>query len=129
MNRFLTLLPLWMAFLLLMSFSQVSAQKMVKGSVTDAADGSTIPGVNVVVKGTTVGTLTDIDGNFTLNVPAGKEEISFSMVGYTTVTLAVGNQSVLWVPVLLFRKKRNCLCNNKPMVAKRSAGGLLDWFS
>ena len=54
MNRFLALVPLWMAFLLLMSFSQVSAQKMVKGSVTDAADGSTIPGVNVVVKGTTV---------------------------------------------------------------------------
>jgi TonB-linked SusC/RagA family outer membrane protein len=95
MNRFLALVPLWMAFLLLMSFSQVSAQKMVKGSVTDAADGSTIPGVNVVVKGTTVGTLTDIDGNYTLNVPAGKEEISFSMVGYTTATLAIGNQSVI----------------------------------
>lgn len=95
MNRFLALLPLWVAFLSLMSFSPVMAQKMVKGTVTDAADGSTIPGVNVVVKGTTVGTLTDIDGNYTLSVPAGKDEISFSMVGYATVTFTVGNKSVI----------------------------------
>ena len=95
MNRFLALLPFWMAFLFLMSFSPVSAQKAVKGTVTDAADGSTIPGVNVIVKGTTIGTLTDIDGNFTLNLPVGKEEITFSMVGYATVNMLVGNQSVI----------------------------------
>ena len=72
MNKILVQLPLWLAFVFLMSFAQVSAQKTVKGTITDAADGSTIPGVNVVVKGTTVGALTDIDGNYSLNVPAGK---------------------------------------------------------
>jgi len=44
------------------------AQKVITGTVTDKSDGSAIPGVNVVVKGTTVGTTTDVNGTYSLNV-------------------------------------------------------------
>ena len=45
-------------------------ERVVSGTVTADEDGSTLPGVNVVLKGTTNGTVTDVDGNFRLNVPA-----------------------------------------------------------
>ncbi|MBL7971597.1 MAG: carboxypeptidase-like regulatory domain-containing protein, partial [Prolixibacteraceae bacterium] len=95
MNKILVPLPLLMAFLFLMSFGQVDAQKTVKGTVTDASDGSTLPGVTLAVKGTTVGTITDLDGNYTLIVPEGKDEILVSMVGYASVSQKIGNMSVI----------------------------------
>ncbi|MDP3181035.1 MAG: carboxypeptidase-like regulatory domain-containing protein, partial [Bacteroidota bacterium] len=95
MNKILVKLSLWMAFLFLMTSAQVLAQKTIKGTVTDSADGSTLPGVSIYVKGTTVGTITDLDGKYTLIVPAGKDEIAFSMVGYATVTLMAGDQTVI----------------------------------
>jgi iron complex outermembrane receptor protein len=53
---------LLMALILFCSWQFVLAQKTITGTVTDAKDGSTIPGVNVVVKGTTAGTTTDLNG-------------------------------------------------------------------
>jgi TonB-linked SusC/RagA family outer membrane protein len=95
MNKILVTLSLMIALLFLMSFGQVSAQKTVKGTVTDASDGSTLPGVTLVVKGTTVGTITDFDGNYTLIVPEGNDEILVSMVGYASVSQKIGNMSVI----------------------------------
>ena len=45
-------------------------ERVVTGKVNSQEDGSTLPGVNVVVKGTTNGTVTDVDGNYKLSVPA-----------------------------------------------------------
>jgi len=76
------LLLLGLAFFL--SFSVALAQRTVKGTVTDTADGTTTPGVNVVVRGTTTGTVTDMNGNFSLVVPSGATEVVVSAVGYVT---------------------------------------------
>ena len=67
--------------------------KTVRGVVLDK-DGNTIIGANVVQKGTTNGTITDIDGNFSLNVTAGAV-IHISYIGYHTQEIAVGNQDNL----------------------------------
>ena len=55
-------------------------EKTITGKVTDASDGTGLPGVNVLVKGTTLGTVTDLDGNYTLNAPDDAEVLVFSSV-------------------------------------------------
>lgn len=64
------------------------AQKRVTGTVI-GDDGLGLPGATVVAKGTTVGTVTDVDGNFSLEVPSGGNTVVVSSVGYTTQELDV----------------------------------------
>ncbi len=66
----------------------------VKGVVTSADDGQPIPGVSVVVKGTTTGITTDLDGNYSLNVPANGILV-FSFVGMTPQEIPVNNRKQL----------------------------------
>lgn len=94
MNKIFLPKPLFVAFVMLLMFGNALAQTAVTGTVTDARDGSTLPGVNIIVVGTTVGTITDLDGKFTLNIPADSKELMFSMVGYAAQTLPVGNTTV-----------------------------------
>jgi len=61
----------------------------ITGTVTDASDGSPLPGVNIVVPGTTTGTTTDAEGQYTLDVPADADSLSFSFIGYVTVTVPI----------------------------------------
>ncbi|MFM2016067.1 MAG: hypothetical protein RIQ51_1557, partial [Bacteroidota bacterium] len=70
------------------------AQDVVTGKVTDAADGSGIPGVSVAVKGTTRGAQTDANGNYKVNA-GGNATLVFSFVGYTSKEVAVGSKSVV----------------------------------
>jgi TonB-dependent starch-binding outer membrane protein SusC len=85
---------------LLASFNLVLAQeRQVTGQVTSFDDGSELPGVNVTVKGSRTGTITDLDGKYRLNVPAGATLV-FSYVGYTTEEVLVGNQSVINVELM-----------------------------
>jgi TonB-dependent starch-binding outer membrane protein SusC len=74
--------------------------KTVTGKVSDS-DGQGIPGVNVVVKGTTIGTITDDAGNFTINVPNDNAVLVLSAVGFTSQEIAVGNQSAINVSLLV----------------------------
>lgn len=67
------------------------AQISVKGTVLDEA-GQSMPGVNITVKGTVVGVVTDVNGQFTLNVPNAESVLVFSFVGYITQEQAVGAQ-------------------------------------
>lgn len=69
------------------------AQQNIKGTVVDAM-GEPMPGVNVLVKGTTVGATTDIDGNYTLKASAN-DIIVFSFIGYTSIEEKVGSQTTL----------------------------------
>ena len=79
--------------LLLFAVSQGAfAQRTITGTVISSEDGLGMPGVPVVVKGTTVGTATDINGNFTLNVP-NDATIVVSFMGFKTIELSVGNQT------------------------------------
>lgn len=69
-----------------------SQSKTVTGKVTSSDDATGLPGVNVVEKGTNNGTVTDVDGNYSLNV-GDNATLVFSFVGFTTQEIAVGNQS------------------------------------
>lgn len=81
--------------LLIMCWGAVYAQKTVQGTVTSKDDGQPIPGANVLIQGTTTGTVTDIDGKYTLNLADGQDVLHFSFVGYVAQTVTVGGQSVI----------------------------------
>lgn len=68
--------------------------RRITGSVTSAADGATIPGVSVVVKGASIGTITNVDGNYQLDVPQGATILSFSFVGMQTVDAPITGPTV-----------------------------------
>ena len=68
---------------LLLAITSASAQVMVTGTVTASEDGSPLPGVSIVVEGSTVGTISDIDGQYRIEVPEGAT-LQFSFVGYKT---------------------------------------------
>lgn len=74
------------------------AQKRIKGQVVDAT-GEPLIGVNISVVGGTEGTITDIDGNYMLNVPAGAK-LKFSYIGYKDQIIEVGNQTVVNVKLM-----------------------------
>jgi TonB-linked SusC/RagA family outer membrane protein len=76
--------------------SNLDAQdKKITGKVTDGV--GPLPGVNVIVKGTNVGTVTDFDGNFTLNVKDSNAILVFTYIGFTTKEVAVKNQTTIKV--------------------------------
>ncbi|WP_224994384.1 TonB-dependent receptor [Cesiribacter sp. SM1] len=79
--------------MLLFLCGAVYAQQAVKGRVTSKSDGEGIPGATVVVKGTSTGTVTDIDGNYSLQVPSGNATLVFSFTGYVKQEVAVNNRS------------------------------------
>jgi TonB-linked SusC/RagA family outer membrane protein len=64
--------------------------KQISGQVVDAATGDPLPTVNVFVKGTTIGTSTDMDGRYSLTVPDDAATLVFSFVGYKTQEIAIG---------------------------------------
>lgn len=67
--------------------------RTVTGKVTDAADGSQLPGVNVLLKGSTSGTVTDATGNYSLQIPSTGGVLVFSFIGLTTQEIEIGNQT------------------------------------
>lgn len=71
------------------------AQQSITGRVTGADDGSGIPGVNVLEKGTNNGTVTDSGGRFSITTTGANATLVFSFVGYTTQEVAVGTQAVI----------------------------------
>lgn len=74
--------------------SQVQQQKQIKGVVKDAKTDEPLIGANVVVKGTTTGTITDLDGAYSLQVPENVTVV-FSYIGYKPQEVVVGTQSVI----------------------------------
>lgn len=71
------------------SYPLLAQNKIVSGTVTDSSDGSPLPGVSILVQGTTNGTQTDFDGNYTMSVNTG-DVLVFSFVGMGTQTITVG---------------------------------------
>lgn len=67
----------------------------VTGQVTDSETGEALVGVNIVVKGTTLGVVTDIEGKFSIDVPEPNATLVFSSIGYSTLEVPVNNQQVL----------------------------------
>ncbi|MEO1054508.1 MAG: SusC/RagA family TonB-linked outer membrane protein [Bacteroidota bacterium] len=69
-------------------------ERAISGKISDEL-GQPLPGVNILIKGTSLGTISDLDGNFKLNVPDENTVIVFSFVGYLSQELKVGNQTVI----------------------------------
>ncbi|MBV6645040.1 MAG: SusC/RagA family TonB-linked outer membrane protein [Cyclobacteriaceae bacterium] len=84
------LLSLWLFFSLCVTSV---AQRIVTGTVTSSEDGATVPGVNVIEKGTANGTTTDLDGKFRLSISESNSVLVFSFIGLATKEVTVGNQS------------------------------------
>ena len=68
------------------------AQQIITGKITDSENNQGLPGVNIAIKGTTVGTSTDGAGNFKLSVPKEKSTLVFSYVGYSAFSDSGNNQ-------------------------------------
>jgi TonB-linked SusC/RagA family outer membrane protein len=75
----------------LMCLFGYAQERVASGTVKDAS-GEGLPGVNIIVKGTTSGTTTDADGNFSLNA-GGEDVIAISFIGYISQEIVVGNQT------------------------------------
>lgn len=94
MKRFTTLLALFV----LVGMQCLLAQRMqITGNVTSADDGSALPGVSVVVKGTTIGTVTDYEGNYSLEVPEDATTLVFTFIGMIPQEVAIGGASEISV--------------------------------
>lgn len=81
-------------FLLLFVVGFASAQRTVTGTVTNPA-GEPLIGASVLVKGTTVGTVADFDGSYSLDVPEGSNTLVFSFTGYSEQTIELGVSNVV----------------------------------
>jgi len=87
-GRFLSMV-LFMVLLAGMAFAQ---QKTISGKITDES-GAPVPGATVIVKGTTTGTVSDFDGNFSIGVPATTKTLVISFVGMKSQEIVIGNQT------------------------------------
>src|SRR5699024_2573659 len=72
-----------------------SLQEEITGSVTDATSGQTLPGVNILVKGTTTGASTDADGNFELTVPSLQDTLVVTYIGYQRQEVPINGRTSL----------------------------------
>jgi TonB-linked SusC/RagA family outer membrane protein len=84
---------------MLMSIS-ASAQTAVTGRITSGEDASAIPGVNILVKGTTKGTISDAEGNYRIDVPTSDAVLVFSFVGYNTQEVVADGRTAINVSLL-----------------------------
>lgn len=75
-------------------------QQTIKGTVTEATGGSALPGVGVIIKGTTTGTSTDFDGNYSLDKVKVGDVLVFSYVGFKNQEITVGNNTTLNVTMV-----------------------------
>jgi TonB-dependent starch-binding outer membrane protein SusC len=83
--------------LLMLLGSAVMAQRTVKGKLTDAETGEGLIGATVTVVGTTRGAVTDIDGNYSVEVPEGSTQLRFAYTGYAEQVVALGASNVVEV--------------------------------
>src|SRR5688572_14831943 len=85
----------WMLFL-----GTANAQTIVSGQVTSGEDAAPLPGVNILVKGTSDGTISDANGNYSINVPNLDATLIFSFVGYKAQEVALGGQTAVSVALI-----------------------------
>jgi len=74
------------------SFSVLAQERVISGKVTSSDDGSSLPGVNVVLKSTTNGAVTDAEGNYKISVPADGGILVFSFIGMKTLEVVINDR-------------------------------------
>ena len=86
---------LLLCFFLTVGIHGPALAQVVSGKITDASTGETIPGVNIIIEGTTTGTVSDMDGAYSINVQGPNAVLVFSFIGYLRQEIVVGNQNVI----------------------------------
>ena len=89
-----------LAFCLFCSGLVLAQDKVITGKITSSDDGSVLPGVSVLVKGTNVGTTSNVDGSYSITAAGNGSTLVFSFVGMNTMEVAVGSQSVINVALV-----------------------------
>ena len=85
-----------LAAVLMLSFGFTPPQsRIIKGKVTAKEDGLAMPGVNVLLKGTTNGAVTDHQGNYNITVPSAGGTLVFSFIGYVSKEIVIGSDDVI----------------------------------
>lgn len=84
-----------LVFTLLLTFHAFSQQRSLTGTVIDAKDGSTLPGVAVLVKGTNTGTVTNVEGKYEINIPESATTLQFSFLGMKTTEVKIGSSNTI----------------------------------
>ncbi|MEX2641179.1 MAG: SusC/RagA family TonB-linked outer membrane protein, partial [Balneolales bacterium] len=74
---------------------QPSGDEVVSGQITDAGSGQTLPGVNIIIKGTSTGMASNLDGNYSIEVPSLADTLVFSYIGYVSLEVPIdGNTTI-----------------------------------
>jgi len=106
MTKYMKQIRLLLSILLVfgISWHQAIAQPeqkfVVTGVITDAIENNSLPGVNVTIKGTNIGTVTDFEGRYTIEVQNENQSLVFSMMGMLTEEIAVGSQKFINVVMI-----------------------------
>ena len=96
MKKFLLL-----CFSFVFVLSAWAQERVITGRVSSTEDGSALPGVNVIVKGTTSGSVTDADGKYSLSIPNSGGSLVFSFIGLKTAEIVIGDRTVVDVQLAL----------------------------
>jgi TonB-linked SusC/RagA family outer membrane protein len=105
MRRILLASCIGAALMLICSNAIWAQDRKISGKVISAEDGTGLPGVNVVVKGTTVGTVTDADGVYSLSAPSDATILVFTFIGLETSEETIGTRSVVDVKMAMDAKQ------------------------
>ena len=81
--------------IILLFYNSAYAQRIITGSITSADDGNPLPGVNIAVSGHSIGTVSDREGKYNIEIPKGDIILVFSYVGMKTISVDVVNQTVI----------------------------------
>jgi TonB-linked SusC/RagA family outer membrane protein len=89
------LLSLFMLVFCFATSEALAQERTISGNVTSTEEGEPLPGVNVLVKGTSIGTVTDMNGDYRLSVPSEASTLVFSFIGLETQEVQINNRSVV----------------------------------
>ncbi|MEZ4987135.1 MAG: SusC/RagA family TonB-linked outer membrane protein [Saprospiraceae bacterium] len=85
----------WLLMLVAVAFSSVAMAQTIKGTITDAESGEPLIGANILVVGTTTGTVTDFDGTYSLNIPADGKQLEISYTGYASQVIDINGRTMI----------------------------------
>ena len=94
---------LFVTFMLIFALigSAFAQERTITGTINSDADGLSLPGVNVVVKGTSIGTITDANGRYSITVSSDAQTLEFSFVGMQTQEVTIGNSTVIDISMIV----------------------------
>ena len=102
-----------------------ASSKIILGTVTDGETGKPLVGASIIIKETTMGTISDFDGNYKITVPDGELTLTYNYVGYTPVVTTTLNDSDNRVDVIMFKSKAGSIEVKPSTSAKEGDTGVV----